>query len=228
LARSLDTIGPLGATVGRVVDGMTLLEPGFAVADTPAIRIGRVRLGAETWVDDALDEALGASGMDTVDLALPGWEDATIAAMVVLGSEAWAEHCELWKANAADLSPDVAARLEASSTISAEEVAAGWETARDWVAELTGAFRQVEILALPTLAESPPNLANASRLTEIRYVSPFNLSGMPALAMPVPGGDAVPPSLQLVGPAGSEALILATAAVIEEAAGRPHQVTGGR
>ena len=43
LAPSLDTIGPMAATVAGVTLGMQLLEPGFEPAPTPPRVIGRIR-----------------------------------------------------------------------------------------------------------------------------------------------------------------------------------------
>jgi Asp-tRNA(Asn)/Glu-tRNA(Gln) amidotransferase A subunit family amidase len=94
---------------------------------------------------------------------------------------------------------------------------------------LADAFTRVDVLALPTIATSPPALEDADRLTEIRYVAPFNLAGVPALSLPVVGATgpvAVPASLQLAGPARSEELLVATAAALEEAAG--FRSTAGR
>ena len=48
--------------------------------------------------------------------------------------------------------------------------------------------------------------------------TPANLAGLPALALPVPGGPAGPPaSLQLIGPPGGEEQLLALGRVIEAA-----------
>jgi Asp-tRNA(Asn)/Glu-tRNA(Gln) amidotransferase A subunit family amidase len=81
-------------------------------------------------------------------------------------------------------------------------------------------FGRVDVLALPVLAEAPPSLDDATRLSEIRYVAPFNLAGVPALAMPVRGAErAMPASLQLVGTADAEEMLCAVATVIDEAAG---------
>jgi Asp-tRNA(Asn)/Glu-tRNA(Gln) amidotransferase A subunit family amidase len=48
---------------------------------------------------------------------------------------------------------------------------------------------------------------------------PVNLAGFTALAIPVPSSHRLPASLQLIGPPGSEALLLATGAIIEATAG---------
>ncbi|HVA74099.1 MAG TPA: amidase [Acidimicrobiales bacterium] len=223
LAPSLDTVGPMAATVAGVVAGMRLLEPGFQPASGIASTVGRVRLPAEDWVDTAIDSALRAAGLRTADLALDGWDAATEATAVILGSEAWSIHEALWREHAGELSPDVAARLQKSSTITAAQIGAARAQATAWDVELQQAFARADLLALPTIATTPPAVEDAARLTEIRYVSPFNLAGLPAIALPVATHTTkrrpVPASLQLVAPAGAEELLCATAAAIEEAAG---------
>jgi amidase len=209
----------MAATVDLTARGMALLEPGFAPAAGPAHRIGRVRLPAEDHIDAAIDAALLASGLTVLEVGLPGWGEVTTATMTILMAEAWAVHSELWREHAGELSTDVAERLEAASLIGRDEVAACWEQARDWMNTLRSAYRDVDVLALPTLSSEPPSLDQAGRLTEIRYVAPFNATGNPALSMPVATTGGHPASLQLVGPARSEGLLLATAAVLETAAG---------
>jgi amidase len=47
---------------------------------------------------------------------------------------------------------------------------------------------------------------------------PANLAGLPALALPVPGGPAgLPASLQLIGPPGGEEQLIALGRMIESA-----------
>ena len=224
LAPSLDTIGPMARTVAAVVCGMALLEPGFSAAPPSGRgtggrpRIGRLRFAAESRIDRAIDAALAAAGVDLVDVGLPGWEAATAAAMTILGAEAWHVHADLWGRHADELSPDVSARLKGSSAITAADVEAAWREATRWDAELADAFAGVDALALPTLAAAPPTLDDAARLTRIRYVAPVNLAGIPALSMPVATDRGIAASLQLVGPAWSEALLLGIAAAVEDAA----------
>ena len=220
LAPSLDTVGPMSASVAGVVDGMRLLEPGFEPATSPRARVGRVRLPAEEWIDDSIDVALAAAGVEVVDVALRRWDEATRAAMTVLSAEAWDTHGEVWREHADELSADVAARLEKASKLNADDVAAAWDEEGRWGEELQAIFGHVDVLALPVIAEAPPALSEASRLSEIRYVAPFNLAGVPALAMPIRAPErAMPASLQLVGTADTEELLCALGAQIDEAAG---------
>jgi amidase len=57
------------------------------------------------------------------------------------------------------------------------------------------------------------------RETTLRPLAPYaTLAGLPALALPVPGGPAgLPASLQLIGPPGSEEQLLALGRRIETA-----------
>jgi amidase len=227
LGPSLDTVGPMAATVARTGEGMALLEPGFEWRETgPARRIGRFRLPAERWVEGALEAAVArcaAGGAEVVDVDLPGWGVACEAFNVVLMSEAWTVLSDLWKEHREELSPDVAQRLELGSLIDSHEVAAAWEQARAWAAELKAVFETVDVIALPSMADEPPTLEDGAQVGKIRYTGPFNLAGVPALSMPAwtpvgagAGRPRFPASLQLVGPAGSEERLLATAAVAEE------------
>jgi amidase len=204
---------------------MALLEPGFTPGWASAgstggrrVRVGRVHLPAEARIDRAIDAALAAAELDVIEVQLPGWDAATAAAMDILAAEAWQVHHELWREHADLLSPDVSARLKQAASVSAADVARARQQAGRWDAELAAVFARVDVLALPTLAAPPPSLDEAFRLTEIRYVAPFNLAGMPAVALPVATDFGIPASLQLAGPAMGEEILVATAAVVEEAA----------
>ncbi len=222
LAPSLDTVGPMARSVADVAAGMALLEPGFTPAGTGgrSVVVGRLRLPAEPRVDEALDSALAAAGLHAVDVVLPGWWPATAATMRILAAEAWQVHADLWARHADDLSSDVRARLLDASSVTPADLDAAWQRAPLWDTELDETFARVDILALPVLAGPPPPLEDASRLTDIRYVAPFNLAGVPALALPVPArSPGIPPSLQLVGPRLSEEQLVAVGLQVEAAAG---------
>jgi amidase len=106
-----------------------------------------------------------------------------------------------------------------------EEDRAAWrERCRDWFTE--GRF---DVLVTPALAAAPPKaVAWSSRswaanvLSNLRYApyaAPWNVAGFPAVA--VPAGvrdDGLPSAVQLVGPPGSERVLLALAGQLEQVA----------
>ena len=141
--------------------------------------------------------------------------------MTILVGEAWQVHSALWKEHGDRLSPDVAERLEAASTLSGAELDWAWETARRWSEELSEVLRTVEVIALPTLTDHPPTLAQGAQVAVSRCTAPFNLSGNPAISLPLrtDGPAAVPASVQLVAGHMQEELILATSALVEDLAG---------
>lgn len=94
-----------------------------------------------------------------------------------------------------------------------------------------------DLLVTPMLAGPPPRAHNWSRkswqsnvLSSMRYApyaAPWNVAGLPAIS--VPSGirrDGLPAAAQIVGPPGSEELLLAAAAQIEKAAPWPRHARG--
>lgn len=218
LAPSLDTIGPMARDVAGVVTGMALLEPGFTVGSAPAPVIGRVRLqGLDPVVDEAVDGILASSGIEIVEVDLPGWEAAVQAGWTVMFHEVWQVDGHLYERDAAGLGDDTRERLEQGRAVPAAAYAAALAHRAEWRAELAAAFGRAPVLAWPTLAFLAPRLTDPvpdTRRTNI----PVSLAGHPALALPAPTGGPLPASVQLVGPDGSEALLCATGAQLEAAA----------
>src|SRR4051812_97340 len=76
--KHLDVVGPMGKDIARTVDGMDLLQEGFAgryaaaKAAKPSgssIRVGRLRLqGTDPEIDKAIDDALAKAGFQVVQL----------------------------------------------------------------------------------------------------------------------------------------------------------------
>ena len=70
---------------------------------------------------------------------------------------------------------------------------------------------------MPSPPHSPQASEAAARPGYLALTSPVNLAGFPALALPVPSRHRLPASLQLIGGASAEALLLATGATVEAA-----------
>jgi amidase len=224
LAPSLDTVGPMAVGVAGVAAGMALLEPGFLAAGGPAVRVGRLRLAdadVDPKVEDAVDAALRRSELELAEVTLDGWRDARWAASTIIDVEAAEADRDLMADPAARalLGESVRTALADGAYVPAGELARARAYAVRWRAEVDALFRDVELLALPTMVSFPPALEQASGFPFLRLTMPVNLAGLPALALPVPAGQGLPASLQLIGPAYGEQLLLATGALIEAAAG---------
>jgi amidase len=223
LAPSLDTVGPMAVDVAGVAAGMTLLEPGFAVDAPPARRVGRIRpagIDIDSDIDTAIDVALARSGLEVVEVDLPGWQEARDAVGFILDAEAAQSNrrllddpvlCDL-------LGADVRARLLNGAAVTAAQVASARAFQPTWRAAMMTALHGVDVLALPATAFYPPLLTEAAGRHYTALTNPVNLCGFPALALPVPSAQRLPASLQLISPPSGEALLLATGAIIEATA----------
>lgn len=219
LAESLDTIGPMAATVADVVRGMALLEPGFDAGDTAATTIGRLRVdGVDPLVDAAVDAALATCGFEVVELTLPGWGSELMTFLTLIAGEAWLNNRHLLD-DRAGISDKIAERVEAGSTLATDaQLEAAHVAQRAWREEVEAVFGRVELIALPTLQGFPPPLEGGPSFDLTALTHPFNVSGSPAISLPIPAaGSPLPASLQLVGPLEHEDLLCATAALVEAA-----------
>ena len=221
LAPSLDTVGPLGADVGAAELGMRLIEPGFA-AGPCELRVARVRPETDPEVDAAveaaIDTALDAAGITSTEVAGLDFTAASDAASLLIDVEAYQVN-EYLMPDLARLSPYNQRNLPEAAAVTAGQVAAANRTrasVREW---FSGLQARHPFLALPTLVGAPPLIGERGRIPLTLLTMPANLAGLPALALPVPGGPAgLPASLQLIGPPGSEEQLITLARRIETAA----------
>lgn len=229
LAPSLDTVGPIARDISGVVEGMRLLEPGFAVAASPARVVGRIRTSGHPGIEAAVDRVLRAAEYEVVDLP---WEDFAIGNALwtaVYFAELVATDGHLVERDPDGVTDNTKAMVGMAPAFAAEVDKARLALA-EWRAQITRLFDRVEVLALPTLPVFPPRLdalnADTFLPTVIEvtsHVSLFNAAGNPATAQPIAvPGSPLPASLQLVGPHHGEELLLATALHVE--AGNPYSV----
>lgn len=218
LSAGLDTVGPMARDIAGLAAGMALLEPGFTIADDTARTVGLVAIDADPVISDAVRDAVRAADFEIRPVVIPGLREIIAASMTVLDALAWQACKDLVATSPGLIGEDVRERLHRASAITAAQVTAVQATIAGWKALLDDLWRQVDLLALPTLLGLPPLLADAHTMFRIRgLTSPVNVAGVPALALPVPGTGPLPASLQLIGPAGSEDRLLAAGARVEQA-----------
>ncbi len=111
----------------------------------------------------------------------------------------------------------VTERLESAAAITQEQAEAARRFQSNFQDELGALLARFPLLALPSVKFFAPPLEGAAPITYTELTSPLNLAGLPALCLPVPTSGPLPAGLQLVAPAGGEALLLATGARVEQA-----------
>jgi amidase len=218
LSPSFDTVGPMARDVAGLVLGMQLLEPGFTVGEATDIRVGRVRVDAHPDVDAAVDAVMAASEWEVHDLEEPTWDSVTAAAGIMLVMEAWESDHELVARNPHKVGTDVVSRLALGADVDAVRAERARAARRAWTTRLNEIFEQVDVLVTPTITVFPPPLDAGEELLMARCTLPVNVAGVPALSLPVPAQGPLPASVQLVGPAGSEEMLLAAGRTVEKAA----------
>ena len=200
----LDTVGPMGKDIAHTVQGMDLLQDGFAALyaaavaakpSAPGIRIGRLTLkGTDREVDRAVDEALAKAGFQVIpldDSFREEWERAKEDGNMIAAAGAWISDKEF------RFEMRVAARTKTAILAGQIAYATGYESAvarqAEWQNTLTGIFTNVDFIALPTLQTPPPPIPPNLKIGVIEALMlqrqntvAVNFAGNPAVALPIP------------------------------------------
>ena len=231
----LDTVGPMAKDVDHVVQGMDLLQSGFAaryqraIAAKPLaknIRIGRLYLnGTDRKIDQAIDDALAQTGFQVVRLDQQfqaQWDQATRDGNTVAAAGAWINYKKYFGRLG------VSAKTEAIIALGEFDYTTNYQNALQrqaaWQNTLRQVFKKVDFIALPTLQRRPPSIPLIGRIAFLEALvlgqqntAAVNFAGNPALAIPIPVNEKDVPvtSLQLVGPRLSEAELLNAGRLVE-------------
>ncbi|CAO3452933.1 amidase [Azospirillum largimobile] len=219
-ARStLDCVGPFATDMDRLVACMAAIDPTFG--PLPAIDgviIGLLETDADDGITATVRAAVEAASLPMEPVALNGMHAAFEAGLSVINVETWAACAALVVTGL--VGEDVAFRLRNAARTTAEDLARAETVRTAFTAEVDALLARVPIIALPTMAGPPPLVADAgdtSRLVRMTtLVRPFNLSGHPAIVIPLAPVGGAPASLQLVAAKGADELLCAVAAHIAE------------
>ncbi len=228
--------GPLTTTAADAALMLSVLagRPGLATMQEP----GRLRIAVSCAAPVAgtpVDRHRAAATRETAGLlrgAGHSIEDADPPYGQVLGLSQivrWTAGTELDASMLADRS-ELAARTRRHAAAGRVAVSLGLpreQGRRRWQKRAEQFFARYDVLITPTLAQQPPKakawaergwLANVwSNARYAPFAAPWNLAGWPAAS--VPAGldpDGLPLAVQLVGKPGSEGLLLALAAQLEQ------------
>jgi aspartyl-tRNA(Asn)/glutamyl-tRNA(Gln) amidotransferase subunit A len=215
LAPTFDHAGPIADSVEECVRALEALVPAYQRTARRDLLVGVAWLEhAEPLVRRRVDEASEHfPHRRALDLPLPVGTSAVFMREVAdVHRELFAEHADEYGAN-------VRAKIERCLQVSNADYERGLRARKEYrecCEELTAG---VDLVITPTLGFVAPRLPVDDleiRDATVRLTYPLNVLGWPALALPCGAAeDGLPASVQLIGRAGDDALVLAAGAVLE-------------
>jgi amidase len=207
---------------------MEVIDPSFGkdyqtlsvahVLDRPR-RVRRVIAEGDPIVLAAVDDALAACSWDTENVTLQGLEDAFCAALTVINLETWDAFGSLllW----GKIGLDVDKRLRLAEGVTSEQLAKAEAIRAAFTETVDAALVGVDALVLPTMSCFPPTIEAVRQGEPVigmtSLARPFNLSGHPAISVPIPTSAGIKTGLQLIGRHGTDAALCVLGAELEQA-----------
>jgi amidase len=221
---TLDCVGPFARDIRMLAAAMAAIAPGFdrTLATTPVTdcTVAQVVVDADPAIAAALDAAIRAAGYRSRRIVLDDLRAAFDAGLTVINAETSRAFGHLVATGR--LGADLDARLRTAATTTPATQAAAEVVRARFAAQVDFALRNADVLVLPTLPALPITLDEArsgvSVIAMSSLIRPFNLSGHPALSLPLPlAGSPLKSGLQIVGRKGADEQVCAIAAHFEAA-----------
>jgi aspartyl-tRNA(Asn)/glutamyl-tRNA(Gln) amidotransferase subunit A len=218
LAPSFDHAGPMARSVADCVAMLEHLAPGFAPAEPPDLADLRV---ATAWLDRA--DPLVREGVEAAasrfgarrPVAFPE-PDGTYR---LFEYEVARVHEGLFPEHEESYGEDVREKLVDCFEVTERQADASARTRELYRERCLELLEPFDLLVTPTLALVAPPIGligNDERGLLTQFTYPFDVLGLPALALPCgPAEDGLPASVQIVGRPGDDALVLAAGASLE-------------
>ena len=222
LAPSFDHAGPMARDVETCVHMLAALAPEFDRTELEALdelRVGVAWLElADPLVRARVRSAAGLfAHMREIDFPLPDGGGP------VFMREVAESHRGLFPDHADAYGDNVRAKLERCVRVSDAEFEAALRSREEYRERAAEAMAGLDLIVTPTLAfVAPPAFSDDREIRDsmLRFTYPFNMLGWPALALPCGSAEhGLPASVQLEGPAGEDARVLAAGALLERAIG---------
>lgn len=214
---SLDSVGPMAADIDQIERCMQAMDPSFEpVRFSGDLQLGWLDLPVSSDIEAVMNSVLetieSRPDMSVIDSLLPNLSEAHSAGMTLIAYEAYQSFKDLDRTK---LGVDVAKRLDAASRIGKQDVAQANGVKVDFSARVDGLLEGMDALITPTLPHLPLHLEDAINGAEDLQLSclirPFNLSGHPAISIPVGSETGMPIGLQIVGAKGKDEQVCAIA-----------------
>jgi Asp-tRNA(Asn)/Glu-tRNA(Gln) amidotransferase A subunit family amidase/ketopantoate reductase len=202
--------GPVTFTVGVLVAQLT--DPSVTPPVRDAVRSALAALGPAGWrIKELTAPWLGQ---------LASWDDVLA---VIVAREAHLVHQPRDTSRYAE---GTRALLAFGASVSDDRYAVALARRAELTAAIEASLAGVDVLAGPTVGyqapEQDPPFGAGDDNGESRFTGPYNLTGHPAVSLPVPAAG-LPAGLQLAGRRGADAALLQVAAAAEHLIAEQHQ-----
>jgi len=254
LAFSLDHVGPMtrgvedNAILLNLIAGHDPADPGSADVptadytgllgrDIAGLRVGVIRhfytsdFQADPEMAQGIEraiEVLRGLGAEIGEIRLSPLGEYAAANRIILLSEAFAIHERWFRERPQDYGELTRRRVGGGAFIRAADYVNATRVKARLCAELAGAMRDFDV-AVTASSMDPPNRLDDTAALEANYArqarAPFNLTGVPAVAVPTGlSNSGLPLSMQIVGKPFDEARVYQVAYAYEQATGIAAQV----
>jgi aspartyl-tRNA(Asn)/glutamyl-tRNA(Gln) amidotransferase subunit A len=218
LAPGFDHAGPMARSVGGCAEMMQALVADFEVRQLESLEEVSVGVAWTELADPLVGERVAEGGRlfprsRPLELPLPESVGA------VFMREVADVHRDLFRAHADDYGANVRTKIERCVAVTDDEYERARRALDEYRERCAELVAEVDLVLTPTLACVAPSvdvddLEVRERLILLTY--PFNCLGWPALALPCgPAEHGLPASVQLAGPKGEDALVLAVGELLE-------------
>ncbi|CAH0144017.1 Glutamyl-tRNA(Gln) amidotransferase subunit A [Pseudomonas sp. Bi70] len=212
---SLDVVGPMARHLEMIVAAMISMDSTFSThKPLGQLRAGLVDVSCDPAIEEAIRDEVVRRGWAWEVVKLPLLDQAFEAALTVINAETWAAYGHYTGQGL--LGSDVEARLLSAAKTDAVALQAADSVRVAFSEQVDRLLERFDTLVLPSLPRLPPLLVDVQKGESVidltRFLRPFNLSGHPALSVPIPyPGSSLKTSLQLIGSRGEDARLCAIA-----------------
>jgi len=216
-----DTGGSIANSVEMIETAMQIIDPTFTAQDsTAAPKLAWLKVQAEARVTECIENYLKQANLQVEPVEAASFEKAFHAGMQIINYENWQAYGELTKTGL--IGADVQGRLLKAAETTLEQVQQAEQVKAEFTQEIDALLEQYDALLLPTLPQIPPKVADAENtvafLNLTGLVRPFNLSGHPAISIPLETEQGLPVGLQIVTKRNADEQLCAIAKFVVKAA----------
>ncbi len=185
---------------------------------------GRESTPSQTYCEtfDAACRTLEGLGAKLVDLQLSPLIDYADANRVIMLSEAYALHEQDFRERPQLFGRHMFSRIGLGAFLTAADYMEALRQRRELCAEMAAAFTGVDIVVSANATGPAPRIdavGTFNTFTRASYTAPYNITGLPALSVPIGFEDGLPLAFQIVGRPFDEAGVLRTGHAFEQATG---------